>query len=208
MGRALPALQILTVSMRCATLQQTPTLLANTVMPTRMVVCQGAQMTAYAPQIIPSVGMVVDLIFVAATLMKTVQRPGCATLVHMNATKNQRKVVTLTLTVLLKHVMSLGLITPVTIVILITSVNQAVLMMGSAQRTNQSVEQVDNLLMSVLEMMIVRMVSVMSTILLTILSANIVKMGNANLAVLTPVTALMGTSVMLISAQLMRARLY
>ena len=33
--RALPALQTLTVSMRCATLQQTPTLLANTVMPTR-----------------------------------------------------------------------------------------------------------------------------------------------------------------------------
>ena len=89
-----------------------------------MVVCQGAQMTAYAPQIIPSAGMVVDLIFVAATLMKTVQRPRCATLVHMNATKNQRKVVTLTLTVLLIHVMSLGLITPVTIVILITSVNQ------------------------------------------------------------------------------------
>merc|ERR1719320_1993966 len=160
--------------------------------------------------------------------MGSVQR-GCATLVHMNATKNQRKVVTLTLTVLLIHVMSPGLITPVTIVILITSVNQAVLMMGSVQRTNQSVEQVDNLtgvaamltltawlvtnvvtmsaslLMSVLEM-IVRMVSVMSTTLLTILSANIVKMGNANLAVLTPVTALMGTSAMLISAQLMRAR--
>ena len=89
-----------------------------------MVVCQAAQMTAYAPQIIPSVGMVVDLIFVAATLMKTVQRLRCATLVHMNATKNQRKVVMLTLTVLLIHVMSLGLITPVTIVILITSVNQ------------------------------------------------------------------------------------
>merc|ERR1719312_1694606 len=110
-----------------------------------MVVCQAAQMTAYAPQIIPSVGMVVDLIFVAATLMKTVQRLRCATLVHMNATKNQRKVVTLTLTVLLIHVMSLGLITPVTIVILIMSVNQAVLMMGSVQRTNQSVELVDNL---------------------------------------------------------------
>merc|ERR1712013_732863 len=100
----------------------------------------------------------------------------------------------------------------------------------TADKANLSVEQVDNLtgvdamltltawlgtnvvtmsaslLMSVLEMMIVRMVSVMSTTLLTILSANIVKMGNANLAVLTPVTALMGTSAMLISAQLMRAR--
>ena len=86
---------------------------------------------------------------------------------------------------------------------------KAVLMMGSVQRTNQSVEQVDNLtgvaamltltawlvtnvvtmsaslLMSVLEMMIVRMVSVMSTTLLTILSANIVKMGNANLVTIS-----------------------
>ena len=117
-------------------------------------------------------------------------------------------------------------------------------MMGSVQRTNQSVELVDNLtgvdamltltarlvtsvvtmsasLLSALEMLTARMVSVMSTILLTILSVSIVRLATVfqvgrfeklgfltkfSQAVLTPVTALMGTSAMLISAQLMRAR--
>ena len=76
---------------------------------------------------------------------------------------------------------------------------KAVLMMGSVQRTNQSVELVDNLtgvaamltltarlvtsvvtmsasLLSALEMLTARMVSVMSTILLTILSVSIVRL--------------------------------
>ena len=76
---------------------------------------------------------------------------------------------------------------------------KAVLMMGSVQRTNQSVELVDNLtgvaamltltarlvtsvvtmsasLLSALEMLTARMVSVMSTTLLTILSVSIVRL--------------------------------
>merc|ERR1719193_2786563 len=148
----------------------------------------------------------------------------------MNAIQNQTKVVTAIVIVLLTYVMNLGLTMHATIVTLIMSVNQVVLMMESVRRTNQSVELVDSrtgvdatltltarlvtsvvttsasLLMSVPGMLTVRMVSVMLTILLTILNVNFVKMENANLAVLTAVTALMVTSAMLISAQLMKAR--
>merc|ERR1719317_759215 len=195
-----------------------------------MPVCQGAQMTAYAPLIIPSVGMVEDLTCVAAVQTRTVQRMSCVILIHMSASPNLRLGVTITmLTVPHKSVMSHGP-TPLASGVMALFANQAVLMMGSVQRTNQYVELVDNLtgvdamltltarlvtnvvtmsasLLSALEMMIVRMVSVMSTILLTILSVSIVRLATVFQAVLTPVTALMGTSAMLISAQLMRARL-
>merc|ERR1719317_35436 len=194
-----------------------------------MPVCQGAQMTAYAPLIIPSVGMVEDLTCVAAVQTRTVQRMSCVILIHMSASPNLRLAVTITmLTVPHKSVMSHGP-TPLVSGVMALFANQAVLKMGSVQRTNQYVELVDNLtgvdamltltarlvtsvvtmsasLLSALEMMIVRMVSVMSTILLTILSVSIVRLSTVFQAVLTPVTALMGTSVMLISAQLMRAR--
>merc|ERR1719244_2098275 len=175
--------------------------------------------------------MVEDLTYVAAMLMKTAQRMSCVTPGPMNAFQSQTKVVTATVTVLLPHVMSLGLIIRATIAILIMSVNQVALMMESVRRTNQSVELMDSLigvdamltltawlgisvvtmralLRTVLGMLTVRTVSVMLTILLTILNVNFVKMGNANLAVLTAVTALMGTSATLTSARLMKERLW
>merc|ERR1719317_1711744 len=154
-----------------------------------MPVCQGAQMTAYAPLIIPSVGMVEDLTCVAAVQTRTVQRMSCVILIHMSASPNLRLSVTITmLTVPHKSVMSHGP-TPLASGVMALFANQAVLMMGSVQRTNQYVELVDNLtgvdamltltarlvtsvvtmsasLLSALEMMIVvRMVSVMSTTL-------------------------------------------
>jgi len=186
-------------------------------------------MTACAPPAIPSVVMVEDLTYVAVMLTKTAQRMSCVTLAPMNAFQSQTKVVTAMVTVLLPHVMSLGLTIRATIAILIMSVNQVVLMMESVRRTNQSVELMDSLigvdvmltltawlgtsavtmralLRTVLGMLTVRTVSVMLTIRPTILNVNFVKMGNANLAVLTAVTALMGTSAMLTSAQLMKER--
>lgn len=228
--KVLPALQTLTASTICATLQPTPTLHVNTVMPTRMVAYQGAQMTACVPPTIPSVDMAVDPTYVAVMLTKIVERMSCVTLVPMSAIQSQMKVVTVIAIVLLTYVMNLGLTMHATIVMLIMSVNQVVLMMESVRRTNQSVELVDSLTgvdamltltarlvtnvvttsallrMSVLGMLTARMVSVMLTILLTILNVNFVKMENANLDVLTAVTALMGTSATHISAQLMKAR--
>merc|ERR1719430_2115031 len=102
-------------------------------------------MTACVPPTIPSVDMVVDLTSVAAMLTQIVERMNCVTLVPMNAIQNQTKVVTAIVIVLLTYVMNLGLTMHATIVILIMSVNQVVLMMESVRRTNQSVELVDSL---------------------------------------------------------------
>lgn len=82
------ALQTVTASMICVILHQSRTPHVNTVMPMRTHVCQGAQMTAYALLIIPSVGMVVDLTCVAAVQTKTVQRMSCVILIHMNVSPN------------------------------------------------------------------------------------------------------------------------
>merc|ERR1719446_212000 len=114
----------------------------------------------------------------------------CVTLCPMSAIQSQTKVVTAIVIVLLTYVMNLGLTMHATIVMLIMSVNQVVLMMESVRRTNQSVELVDSLTgvdamltltarlvtnvvttsallrMSVPGMLTARMVSVMLTILL------------------------------------------
>merc|ERR1719315_498006 len=90
--------------------------------------------------------MVEDLTYVAVMLTKTAQRMSCVTPGPMNAFQSQTKVVTAMVTVLLTHVMSLGLTIRATIAILIMSVNQVVLMMESVRRTNQSVELMDSLI--------------------------------------------------------------
>merc|ERR1719431_255331 len=185
-----PVLKTLTASMRCVTLLQLPIPPVNTAMLIRMPVCQGAQMTAFVPQSIPSVDMVVDLTYVAAVLMKTVPRTSCVTYLRTSATPSLSMVARRTVNVHLKCVMSPGLTTPVTGVMMVP-VNQAALITPSVRLTNQSVAQEVSLIgvdvtqtltatpgtsaatmsaspQSVRTMQTARMVSVMSTILPTI----------------------------------------